>query len=422
MPIELVQNVGRFVYLAKAMPLLAIPKETEKSAGNLFASLAVHAKGKSFREHVGWLYLSYFDPAEKKKEEPAHPSENPMPPGEQPPPEQLIPVSAGTGFLVQSGYIVTNHHVVDGADGLEIHSRRNQAVAHQGRVLAVSPVEDIGLVECKDFDAPPVPFSTEPPRLAADVLVLGYPEMQVIGTDLKVVKGVISGLPDPAVNSLLLYDAQVNHGSSGGPVCDQHGRAVALNAAFFALENKISAGVPASSVLAFLRKEIPNFQQPAAPTAPRDWSDVAEKVGESTVLILNLQSPAKVHAITKKAPKRKDQPVDHIALEDPWCMICGGSGQLDCPNCRRGANTVMSNSVAGVNTITGERTVISTPTKVACRTCRGSGHVACTHCFSGVDPTVVGAKPREAARRAARAACFLCPGVRLPVLALFFPA
>jgi Trypsin-like peptidase domain len=268
--------------------------------------------------------------------------------------------------------------------------RRNQAVGHKARVLALSPKEDIALVECMDLTAPPVPLSTDPPKLASDLLVLGYPEPEKIGTQLKSVRGSVSGLPDPNVDNLLLYDALINAGSSGGPVCDQRGRVIALNRLYFILANKIAGGVPAAAVLAFLKRELPAFEQPPASPVARDWSDVAETVGESTVLIVVLKSPAKLRAIAGATRKRKDKQSDVYAFEDPWCMFCNGSGEVDCPSrdCARGTVRKIATSVAGINPVTGERITSSVETEAQCPTCGGKGHVPCNHCVGGIDPSV----------------------------------
>ena len=136
-PIEVIQNVGRFVHLAHAAPMLGIPKDTEKSAGNLFASVASSAKGRSFSEHLGWLYIGVFAPEEKPDEDAPPKSGGHKPRGPQAPGGEPIVAGFGSGFVVKRGYVVTNHHVVEGADEIEIHLRRNQAVGHKGRVLAL---------------------------------------------------------------------------------------------------------------------------------------------------------------------------------------------------------------------------------------------------------------------------------------------
>ena len=126
-----------------------------------------------------------------------------------------------------------------------------------------------------------------------------------------------------------------------------------------------------------------------------DWSDVAETVGESTVLIVVLKSPAKLRSIAKATPKRKDNPSDVYAFEDPWCMFCNGSGQVDCPaGCARGTVPAVAAAVVGTNPVTGERVTSGIETEVRCPTCHGKGNVPCKYCVGGIDPTVLGGRTR----------------------------
>ena len=224
-PFEVIQNVGRLVHLAEVEPKLAIPADTKKSAGNLFAGIAASAMNKrSYSPHIGWMYIWLFETKDKKKTDDPRASEPPPQAGNQPAAEPIV-VGFGSGFVIQQGFIVTNNHVAGDADGLRIFTRRNQAVSYPAQAVAFSPAEDLALLECKELQAAPVPFCLDPPKLASDVLVLGYPRPDVIGTQLKATKGTISGLPDPNVDNHLVYDAQTNPGNSGGPTCDQYGPA-----------------------------------------------------------------------------------------------------------------------------------------------------------------------------------------------------
>ncbi len=76
--------------------------------------------------------------------------------------------------------------------------------------------------------------------------------------------------------------------------------------------------------------------------------------------------------------------------EDKACMLCDGTGDTDCSvrGCSRGTVKVMSQSVVGRNSVTGQAIVTSTPVPVPCTACSGRGTMSCPGCTSGRDPTV----------------------------------
>jgi S1-C subfamily serine protease len=395
-PAEVIQNVGRFAHLARAAPKLGIPKTTEKTAGDLFAKLALRSEKQRFENNVGWLYIGSFGPSNtQNKENPASRSRKPGPHNNPMSAGGAITVGFGSGFVIHPGYVVTNHHVAGDADEIIIHTRTNQVERHKARLIATSPKEDIALLECKDKELmalPAVAFSLAPPRLASDLLVLGYPEPELIGTDLKATRGSVTGLPNPNVGNLLIYDATTNGGNSGGPVADQRGQAIAVHSTGYLLTGKLAGGVPAAVVLAFIKKELPGFEQPSASQTAIEWSEVAETVGQSTVQIEILKVPTSPRAIASTVPVGTTTQSAWRSFEDPWCMLCNGTGHIDCSRCARGAVLVTTSAAAGRNPLTGEPLVNSVETEVRCTVCSGSGRVPCKYCVDGIDPTVQGAR------------------------------
>lgn len=149
--------------------------------------------------------------------------------------------SLGSGVIVDpGGYIITNAHVVEGAQKIEVvltppgeNSEGPPAgvkTDYPARLLGVHKESDLALLK---IDAEGLPFLPLDPNHAAQqgelVIALGSPE----GLSNSVTMGVVSSVdrqPDP--NNPMVYiqtDAPINHGNSGGPLVDVDGFLVGIN-------------------------------------------------------------------------------------------------------------------------------------------------------------------------------------------------
>lgn len=127
--------------------------------------------------------------------------------------------AVGTGFLVGSRLVATVEHVVDGATRIVLV--RDGRVLSQATVIGEDPVRDLALLHtAKPISGYRFQFASRAPRLAEDVVALGFP----FGLPLTVTKGSVSGLnrtiPIASVRrrQLVQTDAAVNPGNSGGPL------------------------------------------------------------------------------------------------------------------------------------------------------------------------------------------------------------
>jgi len=143
---------------------------------------------------------------------------------------------AGTGFIVsEDGFIVTNNHVVAGAESIEVAFADDVTIDADvvGRDapadLAVLKVEASGLpvVEIGDSDAV---------QVGDDVIAIG--NALALEGGLTVTRGIISGPPreipteiGTILESVLQTDAAINRGNSGGPLVDAAGRVIGINTA-----------------------------------------------------------------------------------------------------------------------------------------------------------------------------------------------
>lgn len=410
-PAQMVQNVGRLVHLAKASPMLGVPPQAAKSAGDLYAEVAVRTKAARFDEHRGWLYMELFSGLLPEKPEPrsAAPSQStpsqqtpsrptasqqPQTPGENTS-QGFVLVGFGSGFLFHPHCVATNQHVVEGADRITVVFPGKEEEI-EADVLAVSAEHDLAIIRSAGIDGIPVPISDKPARLGSDMLLLGYPVPTLLGLDLKATRGSITGLPSPEIENMLLYDAVSNPGNSGGPVSDKTGAIIAVHRAGLLGRSdkslsKLAGGVPVSYLLDLAKANVPDLQLTPPGPAQDDWADVVDAVGRSTCLVVIYKQQGRRIPRYQPQPTAKPEEKDTwTSLQDPWCMLCNGTGVAECPvrACARGLVPSQRVNVVGSNPVTGQRIMESVPTRVTCTTCRGRGKVDCTACTNGIDRDV----------------------------------
>lgn len=139
----------------------------------------------------------------------------------------------GSGFLISAdGYVVTNHHVVDKADEIEVTFESDEK--HKAKVVGSDPRTDIALLKIegdKNFKSF-LNFASAEPRVGDWVLAVGNP----FGLGGTVTAGIVSaGGRDIGSGpyDFLQIDAAVNRGNSGGPAVNLDGQVVGVNTAIF---------------------------------------------------------------------------------------------------------------------------------------------------------------------------------------------
>ena len=159
--------------------------------------------------------------------------------------------SLGTGFLISSdGYIVTNNHVVAGADTVLVDLQGSTGKEHslKAQVIGTDEETDIALLKVK-ADAP-LPFlnfgNSDKMEVGEWVLAIGNP----FGFNHTVTTGVVSALgrtirsESGVFTDLVQTDAAINPGNSGGPLLNLEGRLVGINTAVHARGEGIGFAIP----------------------------------------------------------------------------------------------------------------------------------------------------------------------------------
>jgi serine protease Do len=148
--------------------------------------------------------------------------------------------AVGSGVIVDSnGYIMTNAHVVEGAQRIRValpipgDSGRDVPVGKrhilEAKLIGVHKETDLALLKIDDTDLPTLPLLSERPRVGQLVFAIGSPE----GLQNSVTMGVVSAVarqPDPKkAMTYIQTDAPINPGNSGGPLVDMNGSVVGIN-------------------------------------------------------------------------------------------------------------------------------------------------------------------------------------------------
>lgn len=144
--------------------------------------------------------------------------------------QQLVSTGAGSGVIISSsGYIITNHHVIDDADNVTI--TLSDGTQHQAIIIGSDNKTDIAVLKIEAENlTPAVMGNSSDVFVGDDVVVVGNPLGQLGGT---VTNGIISALDreitiDGTVMSLLQTNAAINQGNSGGGMFNSRGELIGI--------------------------------------------------------------------------------------------------------------------------------------------------------------------------------------------------
>jgi len=182
--------------------------------------------------------------------------------GDQLPDETQRASSLGSGVIVSpSGYILTNHHVVEAADEIEV------ALADGKKLLAKTvgndPETDLAVLRVDADNLPAITFgSSDALRVGDVVLAIGNP----FGVGQTVTSGIVSalgrtGLGINTFENFIQTDAAINPGNSGGALIDAGGNLIGINTAIFSRSGGsmgIGFAIPVSTAKMVLEQIVKN--------------------------------------------------------------------------------------------------------------------------------------------------------------------
>lgn len=164
--------------------------------------------------------------------------------------EERSDSSLGSGVIVSSqGYIITNHHVIEAADEIEVALADGRTLP--ARVVGADPETDLAVLQVEAKDLPAITFADPDQSSVGDVvLAIGNP----FGVGQTVTQGIISALGRSHLGintfeNFIQTDASINPGNSGGALIDAHGHLVGVNSAIYSRSGGsmgIGFAIPAS--------------------------------------------------------------------------------------------------------------------------------------------------------------------------------
>jgi len=178
---------------------------------------------------------------------------------------QEIPQGAGTGFVWdESGLIVTNYHVVQGANRVMI--RLQDQSSWEAEIIGVAPDKDLALLK---IDAPeehliPLPLGDSAElQVGRKVIAIGNP----FGLDTTLTVGVVSALgreitslTNRTIRDVIQTDASINPGNSGGPLLNSLGQLVGVNTQIIS-PSGANAGIGFAIPVNTVRRVIPQLME-----------------------------------------------------------------------------------------------------------------------------------------------------------------
>jgi serine protease Do len=158
--------------------------------------------------------------------------------------------SGGSGFLIsQDGYILTNNHVIEGADRIRVNLEGDDT-DYKAEVIGTDPSTDLALIKItSDHKLPSIPLGdSDSLRVGEWVIAVGNPYYYEHTVTVGVVSAKGRKLPDLSkdysMDEFIQTDAAINFGNSGGPLLNANGEVVGVNSAISSVGQGIGFAVP----------------------------------------------------------------------------------------------------------------------------------------------------------------------------------
>jgi serine protease Do len=160
---------------------------------------------------------------------------------------------SGSGFIIdRAGYILTNHHVIEGAERITVTLADGRSF--RAETVGVDPAIDVALVRIPGSPSlPEAPLGDSDELRAGEwVCAIGNPLGYVHSVTVGVVSFIGRKLFDQSLDDYIQTDAAINFGNSGGPLINSRGEVVGINSAISSRASNIGFAVPINQAVAIL--------------------------------------------------------------------------------------------------------------------------------------------------------------------------
>lgn len=206
---------------------------------------------------------------------------------------------AGTGWLTEGGYIVTNNHVVDKQVEIKVRFNGIETETYGATIVLKDKHNDLAILQLdnqKKINTKGIPISRNLPNLGEDVFTIGYPKTNIMGKSPKITNGIVSSLSgiqdDPRI---IQTTVAIQSGNSGGPLLNMKGEAVGVTTstlnAFVSesgvdIPQNVNYAVKSAYILALLSSLPKNTNYPIVTPTKSRLEDIVPKVQDSIVQLM----------------------------------------------------------------------------------------------------------------------------------------
>ena len=226
----------------------------------------------------------------------------------------------GSGFALNNGYIVTNNHVVEGADVIYIKGiKGDYSIKYKARVVVSDKSNDIAIIQIDDskfkgFGVVPYSIKRGMTEVGSYVWTIGYPLTTIMGEEIKFTDGRISSKTG-IQGDMSMYQISVplQPGNSGGPLFDKNGYVIGittakLNSSAYNSEN-VNYAIKSSYLLNVIESTLGSNTMPTENTMQNASIEQKIKFAKNYVFAI---------LCSDKIEEERDIPDDYIGwIHDP---------------------------------------------------------------------------------------------------------